>query len=545
MKKFPDLNPYSDWVNRTIRNLSMEEKIGQLLHPSIHHNQVEEILKIKQKSIPFDVGGVFIFPGTAADFKKTTKLIQEASKIPVLFSSDLENGAGRMIHDATIFPDLMSLAACNNTEFAYELGKACALEGRAHGIHWSFGPVVDINVNPNNPIANTRSLGDNTEVICDISKELVKGMQDYGLIATLKHFPGDGFDDRDQHICTTLNPLSKNDWLKHSGKPYQLGIDIGVWSIMIGHIALPSFEEDQDSEQLVPAVASNSLVTDLLKKKMGFKNLIITDAIEMGGVTGYKPIKEAIIDMINAGCDMLLFSDVLRDFQIIKQAVTEGLIKEERIEMAARKVLALKEIIGLHKPEKIEPIDESTKDSIQKLSEKIAQNAITLVKNNKNMLPLQPEKNSVFCYHIRGNPEYNVDGFDDLLKTAGFKVSSRNETEDIPFNDLANYDTILILATFGPTWGTSRIRPNGTYLRNLWFMMNQFKEKMIAISFGSPYFICEIPWVHTYINAYSPDLNTQKATLDILMGKRKAIGRSPVDLSRSRNILYQIAQLLE
>jgi beta-N-acetylhexosaminidase len=450
-----------------------------------------------------------------------------------------------MIQDATVFPDLMALAAGNNKEFAYELGKACALEGRANGVHWTFGPVVDISVNPNNPITNTRSLGDNPDIISSLASELVKGMQDYGLIATLKHFPGDGFDDRDQHICTTINPLNQDEWLHFSGKTFQDAIDVGAWSIMVGHIALPSFEKQQITDIMIPAVASKSLVSDLLKDQMGFKNLVITDAIEMGGVVGYKPIEEAVIDMINAGCDMLLFSHPERDFTILKTAVENGQISKERIDQAARMVLALKEVIGLHKEVNLIEVDPPTLSSIQQLSQKIAQNAITLVKDTNNQIPLCIEGQSVFCYHIRGQPEYNVENFDNLLKKAGFEITSANEQDEIKIEKLKKYDTILILAPVGPTWGTGRIRPNGTYLRNLWFMINSLKNKMIAISFGSPYILHDIPWINTYINAYSPDDSTQQAVLDVLLGNIKTVGKSPVDLTRSNKINFSIPKIID
>ncbi len=537
MRKFKPLNLYSEWVTNKLNSLTLEEKIGQLLHPSI--NPMTSPSEIKKLLLDIDVGGVFLFPSTAENFSKTITFLQQHSKTPVIISSDLENGPGNMIQGTTVFPDLMSLSATDDESLAYGMGRSSALEGRSYGVHWAFGPIVDVNANPDNPITNTRSLGDNPDKISRLSCALIQGMQENGLCATIKHFPGDGLDDRDPHICTVVNPLSQDDWFKISGKPFQTAIDLGVWAVMIGHIALPAFETN-NNETNIPAQVSKALVTDLLRNKMGFDGLIITDAIEMAGLTSYKPIEEILVETINAGCDMILFSEVKRDFAILKKAFAENKILIKRIDDAVRRVLSLKEVLGLYKDVEPKKVEKDELNAFRQLSQTIADKAITLVKNDKNLIPLNLKKRSkILSYHIRSSPQNNVDSFDELLKNEGYDITTKTELDEKTFplfDKLNQYEFILINIVFTPIWGLGRIRIGGTFMRKLWFMMNTHRERMIITSFGSPYLLYDLPWADTYINAYSPDINTQKSVVDILLGKKQAVGTSPVDIFRAEKM---------
>ncbi|MHA2246998.1 MAG: glycoside hydrolase family 3 protein [Candidatus Hodarchaeales archaeon] len=536
MRKFKPLNLYSEWVTNKLNVLTLEEKIGQLLHPSIYPATPPS--KIKELLSDVEVGGVFLFTGTVGNFSKTITFLQQHFNTPVIISSDLENGPGRMILGTTVFPDLMSLAATDDETLAYGMGRSSALEGRSYGVHWAFGPIVDVNANPDNPINNTRSLGDNPDKISRLSCAMVQGMQENGLCATIKHFPGDGLDDRDPHICTIVNPLSQDDWFKISGKPFQAAIDLGVWAVMIGHIALPAFETNNETNK--PAQVSKALITDLLRNRMGFDGLIITDAIEMAGLTSYKPIEEILVETINAGCDMILFSEVKRDFNILKKAFKENKISIERINDAVRRILSLKEILGLHKDVENKKFEKDELNSFRQLSQTIADKAVTLVKNDKNLIPLNLKKGSkILSYHIRSSPQNNVDSLDELLTKEGYEITRKTELDEktFPLSDKLNkYEFILINIIFNPTWGLGRIRIGGDFMRKLWFMMNTHRERMIIISFGSPYILYDLPWADSYINAYSPDINTQKSVVDILLGKKQAVGTSPVDIFRAEKM---------
>jgi len=538
----------SEWVEHTLASLTIDQKIGQLLHPNIWPTASPDELTAMLGDV--EPGGMFLHSGKKSEFQDTTRWLQERFPVPVIVSSDLECGAGRMVEDATSFPDLMSLAATDNEEFAFEMGRAAALEGRGCGVHWAFGPVVDVNANPHNPGANTRSLGDDPDRIARLSTAMIRGMQQNRLCATAKHFPGAGFDDRDQHICTTINPLRMDQWFAVSGRTFQEAIDAGVWSIMIGHIALPAWDPGDGAhiQHAPPATISRELLTGLLREKMGFRGIIITDALDMAGVTSWGQFEEIIPGVIEAGCDMILFSSAKRDFAILKRAVESGWLTEARIDESVRRILALKETLCLHKdrvprsgrdagpygamPQPLSPADS---EHFQRTSQEIAEKALTLVRDRNEALPLKLEKGTrVLSYHFRGDPEFNnVDAFDDLLRARGVEVARFDETEQgkLPkAEELADFDVVLMSAVLGPCWGTSRIRPAGNYMRDVWALITSHHPRLVFVSYGSPYLLYEMPHLPLVINAYSPDRNTQNAVLRLLTGEIEATGKSPVDL---------------
>ncbi len=540
MNTFPQLSLSSEWVNKTLAAMTLQQKIGQLLHPCVWPSESEDRGKWVEALDGIEIGGLFIFAGTREEFQNTTQWSREHSSIPMIISSDLENGAGMMVKDATVFPDLMSLGAANDEELAYDMGRAAAIEGRECGVHWSFGPVVDMNFNPFNPITNTRCLGDNPDRIIRLSKAMIRGMQEHGMCATSKHFPGGGFDDRDQHICNTINPLRMDQWFALSGRMFQETIDFGVWSIMAGHISLPAWDcgDGTHVQMATPATVSRKIMTGLLREKMGFNGVIITDAMDMGGVTAWGKMDTVIPGAIAAGCDMILFSEVKRDFNFLMRAVEDGRLTEQHIEDSVRRILALKETLGLHKEEKVVPVSGESRKNFQRTSRTIAEKAVTVVKDCNKVLPLKLDKGSrVLSYHFHGDPEYKVDALDNLLRERGVVVTRVDDTESGKFtktkDDFSGYDLILLNAVFCPSWGTNSIRPAGTYMRDVWALIMSHHKRLILVSYGSPYLEYEMPHLPCVINAYSPDLNTQKAVVGVLAGEIDAVGTSPVDLEAS------------
>ena len=538
MSEFPIFFTTSEWIEHTLENLTLEQKIGQLLHPCIQPSVSEE--EGVEALGEVEPGGMFIFSGRTREFQDTARWLQERYPVPVLISSDLENGAGRMVEDATKFPDLMSLAATDDEEIAFEVGRATAVEGRACGVHWAFGPVVDISANPYNPDANTRTFGDDPDRIARLSTAMIRGMQGNGLCATAKHFPGGGFGDRDQHICTTINPLRMDQWFTLSGRMFQETIDAGVWSVMIGHLALPAWDpgDGVHIQHAPPATISHKLVTSLLREKMGFQGIIITDALDMAGVTSWGLFEEIIPGVIEAGCDMILFSSAKRDFDILKRAVENGRLTEKRIDQSVRRILALKEMLGLHEHTISPPVAAAESERFQGVSQSISERAVTLVRDRDEALPFKLEEGSrVLSYHFRGDPaQGNVDAFDDLLRERGVDVTRLDETEvgNLPKGGagdmLTAFDVVLMNGVFRPSWGTNRIRPAGNYMRDVWSLVASHHPRLALVSYGSPYLLYEMPHLPLVINAYSPDLKTQEAVLRLLVGEIKPTGQSPVDL---------------
>jgi len=536
MREFPPLPVNSEWVEQTLSNLTLDQKIGQLLHPCIRPSASEAGRDKVLGGV--EPGGVFLFSGTRQQFLTSTRWFQEHSPVPLIISSDLENGAGRIVEDATTFPDLMALAATDDETLAFEMGRATAVEGRACGVHWAFGPIVDMNINPYNPGTSTRSLGDNPDRIARLSGAMIRGMQANGLAASAKHFPGGGLDDRDQHITNTLNLLRADQYLALSGRMFQEAVNLGVWSIMIGHISLPAFDPGDGThiQNAPPATLSKKITTGLLRKKMGFEGVIITDALDMAGVTAFGPFEEIIPAVIEAGSDMILFSEARRDFDILKRAVDAGRLTEARIDQSVRRILALKEQLGLRKNSGPIPQSAAEGEQFQQLSQTIAQKSLTVVRDRHQALPLKLEPGMrLLSYHLRGDIDDNVNGFDTLLRERGVEVVHFNETEHVGqlakktgFAD--DYDAILINVALCPSWGTGRIRPAGDYMRDVWALIASHHPRLAVISYGTPYLSYEMPHVPLVINAYSPDPNTQKAVLRLLTGEIEAAGSSPVNL---------------
>ncbi len=330
-----------------INTLTLEEKILQ----------TKIVLMKKGEAVDEKVGGAF-FGGqiiTEADeagldeLRKIVKELVDKSDIPPLVTSDFENGCGSMIKGLTELPYMMGLGATNDEKLAYDYGKVTAIEARSIGANWTFSPVSDLNLNKRNPLINVRGLTDNADFGIKLLSEVVKGMQDGGIAACAKHFPGDGVDYRDQHLVTTSNTLSYEEWKQTSGKVFRALIDNGVYTVMAGHISLPSYQKERDGEfgMAPPATLSRELITDLLKGELGFEGVVVTDALGMKGFyTWCETREEAEIEAFRCGCDMLLWPSP-NYVENMKNAIERGYVSMERLDDAVGRILSLKEKLGL------------------------------------------------------------------------------------------------------------------------------------------------------------------------------------------------------
>jgi len=264
------LEPLSEaqkrWVEATFATLRTEDKVAQLLLPTLgSYDYRREAVDAFLADRP--VGGIFVGIADRDQHRAEIAQLQARCSIPLVVASDLEAGAGHFVRGGVPFPEPLAVAAADDPQLAYALGTAAAREGRYAGVHWTFAPVVDVNVNPDNPIANTRSLGDDPERVARLAEAIMRGMQEHGLAACAKHFPGDGVDDLDQHTVTTVNTLSRQEWYRISGLPFRRAIAAGVWSIMVGHIALPAWDATQNACGVYcPASINHTLVTGLLRR---------------------------------------------------------------------------------------------------------------------------------------------------------------------------------------------------------------------------------------------------------------------------------------
>ena len=515
-----------------ISDLSLREKILQTI-----------VIKVdKDNFVPDMVGAAFFFGEiiTEADemgldeARSTLARYIDNADIPILITSDFENGCGSMLKGLTPLPYLMSLGAANAEKIAYDYGKATALEARSVSANWSFSPVSDLNINKRNPLVNVRGLTDDPELASRLIPEIIRGMQENGLAACAKHFPGDGLDWRDQHIVTTNNTLPFDDWKKYSGKVFESAIKAGVYSIMAGHITLPSYQKEKlPNGTYPPATLSHELITNLLKKEMGFGGVVVTDALGMGGFNGNYPSRtQSQIESFKAGCDMMLwpqadYADKMED------AVKNGYISMERLDDAVSRILKMKERLGLFSRDNhAAKLSEEDKKFIRNTQKETAEKSVTLVRDNGNFFPISKENfKKISIVPITHYEPAFEEGelMAKELRERGFEVEYLKD--GISDSQIDKTD-LVIYALFSRPF-----RPIGFldfHSQEAWKVASSLQygsEKTIVVSFGSPYFGEQyFEKALAYVNAYSMLSPSVKAFVRAATGEIEFTGFSPVKL---------------
>ena len=500
------------WVEATFAQLTLSQKIGQMVCERDKPLQKRENLGAFLKEYP--VGSVFVgaeIIDVNADHtenvRKTVSEIKKASKIPVLFAGDFEHGAGSEVSGLTHMPDLMGLGATFNPDLSWEYGKIIAEESLSLDVRWVFCPVVDLNTNMNNPVTNVRAVSDDPDMAIDLLVPHIQGMQDNGIAAAAKHFPGDGTDTRNQHYVTSVNTLNMKEWGKLHGRVFQYMIDAGVYSIMVGHIAFPAYEGlDKKTGRYIPATASKKLMIDLLRKRMGFEGVIVTDALSMCGYCSWDVYEKRIIDSINGGADIFLWPDTPEFFRVVYKGLEEKTISISQIDEAMKRILTMKALVGLHKDcKKLEQIDKSQLEKNYKTALSVAEQGITLLRNRQNILPLKLQKGAKVL--MLTSPDHKH--VPRILNV--FKSEFAERSYEVTFDKFANYklykekpedfDVVFLLSNAKPLYGDFRSVP-----KSIWqFMLNHNIKKKIIVSFGTPYFLYETASSDTYINVYAND----------------------------------------
>ena len=520
-----------------ISKLTLEQKIMQ----------TEIALMEKGKKLKYIPGAVFFFGQiiTEADEAGLEELrgyvdsIYDDADIPPLITSDFENGCGSMVKGLTPLPYLMGLGAAADEELAYDYGKATALEARSIGANWTFSPIADLNINKRNPLVNVRALTDNAELASKMVSQIVRGMQENGLSACAKHFPGDGVDYRDQHIVTTDNSLSKAEWNNTYGKVFKEMINCGVDTIMAGHISFSDYEKVRDNEfnMAYPATLSNELIETLLKKEMGFDGVVVTDALNMGGISGYyKDREQTEIEAFKAGCDMLLWptENYLGN---MKKAIRSGYITMERLDDAVSRIMALKEKRGLFDKDKprFHNISNDERLFIKNTQSETARRGMTIVRNTKNILPVDTKsvKKLLLVPVINHTPAFALaELLRKRLAERIERVMYMPKIDTKQFSQLAEDADIILFAMFSRSF-----RPQGFldyYADAAAALQTAFsvgKDKTVGVSFGSPYFFKQyFPRANTFVNAYSMLDCQVEAFVKAFFGEEKFGTESPVNL---------------
>jgi beta-N-acetylhexosaminidase len=546
----------TDW-----QALSLRQKIGQTMI-MLPNRQLELELgggSLKTYFERYPISGYFmgwkLFDGIpkeqwADHARLSVRRYQAASELPLLFQEDYESGV--TLPGMTVMPMLMALGAANSPELAYAYGKHNAKEAWSAGVRWVLNPIVDLSLNPQNPIINVRGISDDPDQAVRLLCRQIAGIQENGAAATAKTFPGDGVDSRDQHLCTTVNSLSMDQWWRIYGKVFRATIDAGVMSIMSGHITLPAYQK-QKGEYLngfhPPATLSKALLTDLLKGEMGFKGVIVSDALMMGGFRGWYPTQlEGEIESFRAGNDVLLWP-AYEFMDELEARIKSGDFPIARLDDAVSRVWEMKRKLGLFNTERILVRDMSPAEKAEAAadSQRICESSLTLVRDRKHALPLNPAKDKkiLIVGIVPKSRKAGAGGFErfnhlkQLLEARGFSVDLQHnilyETDywqtDLP----ERYDRIIVVAI------RSMHQPFGPLLfwddeaQSVWGINAMPKDKIIVVSMGSPYLIDEyFERVDTCINAYSNDESTHAALVKALLAEIPFTGVSPVKLAQAK-----------
>jgi beta-N-acetylhexosaminidase len=529
------------WVKKTLSGMTLEEKIGQMVacRYSGHfvNRNSETFQNLRTLIVEQKIGGLVIFGGEVYETAILTNSFQKLAEIPLLIASDFERGAGNQIDGATLFPPLMSLGAASSEELAYTMGKITALEGRALGIHMTYAPVVDVNINPDNPIINTRSVGEDPEQVGSIAQAFIKGCQDHGLIATAKHFPGHGDTDLDSHSVLASITGDRDRLDRVELYPFKRAIEAGVQAIMTAHLHIPALDPTPD----LPATLSHPILTDLLRKEMGFRGMIVTDAMGMGGViTLYTP-EEAALRAVNAGVDMLLLPPKPREvIQALVDAVREGQISESRIDVSVNRILEAKARLGLHRSESIdiEMLDRKI-GSLENLeqAEKTFDSSMTLVRNEGDILPLSGDK-KMAVFSLSSDPGGYFAGrtFVEELKKRNPQVieffaeaSTGEEFITEAFEKAQTVDVVVIGLFSRLRAGKGSVGIDPRHVR-LIQSFSEVSSSVAVVSFGSPYFLRHFPDADVYLCAYRYADEAQKSAAKALFGEIDITGKLPVSI---------------
>ncbi len=540
--------------------MTLEEKVGQLLIVGFWDFKDTEVV-IKRVN-DYHLGGIFHFSESYKDIAAFVEAVQPNSKIPLFISSDYESGTGFYLKEGTSFPRPMARGYAGTEESEYEIGKMIALEGKSYGANYTFSPVVDVNIDPMCPDVNIRAYSDDTDTVCRLSRGYIKGIQDQCMLATAKHFPGNGGTFMDQHISTVIIDYGRDDLEKLFLKPFREAIAVGVGAIMVAHLEVPALTTEKHPKigRTVPASMSYEVITELLKKKMGFEGIVMSDALDMGGVMGMYNREEANIKAINAGTDLLLNffpMDFEKDYELILRNVNNGTISMERIDDAVRTILKAKSKIGLDKgdfrPLPLPEIEQTLVSGAKNhFCQDIAQKGLTLLRNIDGILPIFDIKGkNVTVFSIFG-PENKVlegQGVYPLKEIAskrlaerGAKVDHIEVVSDWTFVELrAIYercktsDYVFVNFYIVPSFAIGTLIPNINAVRLFYLGILTQAKNVVITSFGDPWVMIHFHTACTYLCAFDQTINTQEVAIKAWFGELPVKGRMPVEMKNLFN----------
>lgn len=559
-----------DWIRKTLKSLTLDEKIGQMFLADANvvfwNRESEEFKKLQHQIVKNKVGGVLVFRSEVLPTALSANRWQELAKVPLLIASDLEMGLGMRFDDTPWWAPNMAVAATGDVKWARLQGEATALQARAMGVNWLFAPTSDVNNNPNNPVINVRSFGEDPAMVAEFAKAFIEGAQAAGAMACAKHFPGHGDTATDSHIGLPVVDVSRERLLNLELIPFRAAIAARVGGVMSAHIALPQVEpelassvrqlseheaastefrsltESSAARVTLPGTLSPKIMTGLLREELKFNGVIVTDAMNMAGISARYTAAEAAVKAIKAGVDLIEKSpDIDAAIAGVKEAVAKGEIAEARINASVERLLRAKSALNLHRQKLIDLNDVDrvvNNPRFMDLAERIAERSLTLVRDEQKVLPINAGSK---LFNLTFTDE------DDRLITKPFvdELQKHNETVEnytldarateaeirrlLEKLDSANPTAIIYSVAVRARSGKGSIAlpPIGKRLAD---ELIKRRIPLVLISFGNPYLPLAIPDSPSYLLTYGLYPVSQRAAAKALFGEIEIAGKLPVSL---------------
>lgn len=538
------------WVENTIAGMTTEEKIGQLFVNMVSNEEERKPENIKKILDTYHPGAIRYHNAPKEELWEMADCLQKTTKIPLLIASNCEAGGNGGTQGGTPIANGAAMAAIDSEEAVFKMAEISAREAAAVGCNWNFAPIVDLTYNWRNTIVQLRAFNDNPDDVIRYAKSFFKGMKTQNMATCMKHFPGDGTEENDQHLIMGINEFDCEKWDQTYGKVYRELIEEGVMTIMAGHIALPAYSKKLcpgiKDEDILPATLAPELITGLLKGQLGFNGLVVTDASHMIGMFGATiPRSRQVPQAIAAGCDMyLFFNDREEDFGYMMEGYKNGTITEERLHDALHRILGVKAALNLHTLQK-EGTLTAPKENLSvvgceehhRASKEFADKYVTLVKDRLHYLPMTPEKYKriklmyigseatvIAGMKFESNDKNIIADIVSQLEEAGFEVDSEVPAKKGKIEEFKkNYDCVLLILNVQgfAQYNTMRVKWDEP-AKQPWYMS---ELPTFVVSLSNTNNLIDVPMARCYINSYMDHHESFAATLEKMMGRSEFKGR--------------------
>jgi beta-N-acetylhexosaminidase len=581
------------WAEKTLRKLTLEEKIGQLfmiwVRAEFLNVNSPEYLQLRDSMQKYHVGSFamtvrfeppFLYRNQPYEAAELLNRLQQDSKLPLLVAADFERGLSMRLYGGAVFPHAMAFGAAGKTGYAEAFGRITAEEARAIGVHWNFFPDADVNSNPANPIINTRSFGEDPQQVSDLVAAYIQGARDHGMLTTAKHFPGHGDTATDSHLDVAEVRGNRDRLQSVELPPFRKAIAAGVDAVMVAHVTVPALEPDPNRV----ATTSPAVVTDLLKNQLGFQGMIVTDALDMAGLTRLYSgkIGQAAVDAFKAGNDLLIIPpDLDASYNSMMEAVHSGQIAMAQIDASVLKILKVKASLGLHRARLVDvnQVNVSVgKPENTALGQQVSDDATTLVRDNGRLLPLKREgtANAALPYQTLEETRddlitviFSEDVRTDVGRTLERQIRTRVPDANVMYVDshlaepmseevlraVSHGKAVVVAVYVVPTPGkalkgakgvTNSVGLEDASGRLLEKILGHSAGKTVVLAMGNPYLAQEFPSVQNYLCSFSNSSVSEVSAVKALFGEIPIRGHLPVTIpdiaQRGTGIERQAAQ---